>query len=545
MRSRFNTRSHALLVASITLVGTIGACSSDCPKGTVASGSLCKYSEKNANADSARDAGSADEAAAADAGRTSSAHGGKAGASSGASDAETPAMHGAAGTAGAADGGTGGSPSASGASGAGGSPAVSKTCSDEGSLRCAAAGAPDRDQCTGGRWTTGPACAAGQVCTGKASCSPVNDHCRGSGGQAVCDGTGNLLLCDDDATLSAKQTCMSESHCQAGLANRKCAICIPNQEHNCTGTTLGVCAADGQSFMKVTDCQTAALCNKMLGACTTAVCEPNKAACQGDNLTMCNSDGTAIASMTRCNPGMCDKAGGDCNQCNPGEKKCADSNVMTCNAQGQGYDPSPCPNNGKCVGMGQCVACSVDSDCSSMTTNSGCKVGYCANARCATKNAADNTKCNMLLGAGVCSVGSCIGCPNSAYCAANSPLEPVCDPILQTCGQCSGSTGCTAGKVCSLYNTCIDDTSTPRANIITSCSAGCASGSCSGGYPGCTPACHGDPYTDCPAGPGGRVPGCGKYKVDPSNNQYCMYSCSVNSDCPAGSTCAGTDCVVP
>jgi hypothetical protein len=375
-----------------------------------------------------------------------------------------------------------------------------------------------------------------QPCT--VNCPVVNDHCRGSGGQAVCDGSGSLLVCNADSSLGSEQKCLSESHCQAGLTSRKCAICLPNQDHDCNGASLEICAPDGQSFVKLTDCETVALCNKMLGACTPAICEANKPGCEGDTLTLCNADGSAFASKKPCSAGMCDQAGGDCNQCVPGSKKCSGNSVQTCNAAGQAYDSSACPNNGKCAGTGQCVACTADSDCAAMT--SGCNVGYCgSDQRCAAKAAPDAvTTCSTGLGgSGVCSRGSCVGCIDDSTCAARSPRTPICDALFKSCGECSGSRGCTAGKVCSLDNRCIDSTPPPSSTTVKACSAGsCSSISCNT-WDWCSAPCNFD--MDCPAPTGADSVYCEVPSPGPTG--YCYYSC-ISGTCPSGMTCRNSVC---
>ena len=385
-----------------------------------------------------------------------------------------------------------------------------------------------------------PAPDAAKPCT--VDCPEVNEHCRGSDGAAVCDGQGTMLLCNADASVASSQRCQSETHCQAGLASRMCARCLPNQDHRCTGATLEVCAPDGQSYVEQESCASISLCNAMLGACTPQVCEPDRPVCQGDVLAICNAGGSGFARMTPCAAGMCDLAGGDCNQCVPGSKRCSSNALETCKDDGQGYERSDCPDNGKCVGSGQCVACTLDSDCRSLTT--GCKVGYCgSDQRCATKNAPDRvTTCSLLFGsAGMCSRGSCVGCIDDASCASN-PSGPICDFLFQSCGECSGSRGCPAGKVCSLDNHCISDTSTnpPPTTTFTlrPCSDGaCPSSSCQS-WNWCSQPCTTE--SDCPKPTGQEFVTCDKS----GSSGYCYYHCPGGAPCPSGTTCnGGLSCV--
>ncbi|HEX4353357.1 MAG TPA: DUF4215 domain-containing protein, partial [Polyangiales bacterium] len=355
---------------------------------------------------------------------------GRSGAGAGApTDADSAGASGQAGGTAAADGGG----------------TIAESCTTESTLRCAAA-TGQREQCTGGHWRAAMACATGQTCSDLApnqgSCISLSDACRGSEGKTICDPQGTLIVCNSDGSAGASQPCKSLRHCQQGLASGACADCIPSSEYHCDGATLQVCAADGKSFIKQTDCATAALCNALIGMCTSATCTPNQFACQGDTLEQCNGDGTGFTSMSSCAKGMCDATGSDCNLCQPGVKSCDQRTVLTCNASGQGYDHAACAGTQTCVGAGRCVDCASDDDCSALTQ--GCKIGYCfpgLNA-CGTKNATDQTtRC----ASGVCSAGACVQCGLDADC---SGATPYCATSTHTCAACTASAGCTTSQTC-------------------------------------------------------------------------------------------------
>jgi hypothetical protein len=418
-------------------------------------------------------------------------------------------------------------------------------------MRCAAGGSGLRERCIGGYWTASSACATAETCTAAGVCSAIAELCRGSGGQAVCDGQGALLVCNPDATVASQQLCKGAAHCRAGLASGSCAACIPNEEHHCSGVTLEVCAADGTGFTKVTDCPTAALCNELVGKCTTATCDAGKTACMGDTLTRCNADGTGFTNQTACGSGLCDAAGGDCNVCQPGEKSCDQNNVLTCNAEGQRRDSAACPSGGKCVGAGKCVACTADGDCSSMT--SGCKVGSCGtDYSCTSKNAPDQvTKCSTASGAGVCQAGSCVPCIGDGDCA-NRPGTPICSQ--NSCVACTNTRGCTSSQTCtdagcvancgngvvdpseecdagpgSAWPTTICDASTCKRKIYTACDANCSSpNTCAGaGVNVCARLCQS--VTDCYPNPPAHDVAC--------MSSICAVKCGASGSCPNGMHC--------
>jgi hypothetical protein len=369
------------------------------------------------------------------------------------------------GTSGVGPGGTAGAAGEAG----GGGPTV-EACTSAGATRCSMQGAGARDECKDGIWTAGSPCAAGEACvadptSNEAKCITVAELCRGSGGMTICDGQGSLIQCNADESIKMQMTCQSAKHCEAGKAAGACAVCIPAEEHKCSGVTLQVCSADGMTFVKDVDCETAGLCNAMAGMCTDAVCAAGKTVCNGNTLVTCNADGTAVAKSTPCAGGTCDQAGGDCNMCEPGSKKCQGDQVMTCDATGQIFKASNCGSDKpRCIGLGQCVACSGNSDCSKLSA--GCKVGVCSGNSCTAQNAANGKSCATATGkAGTCQGGTC---ECTKQCSGKSCGPDGCD------GQCPNLCG---SKMCvgSSCVDCINDYNCPDNT------ASCQVGACNGG----------------------------------------------------------------
>ncbi|HKU39484.1 MAG TPA: hypothetical protein VJR89_15100 [Polyangiales bacterium] len=519
------------LVAALALFwATRTACTAvDCPSGSTERGGQCtiEREELDATVSSTR-IDSLDPEAGINPRDAELALGG-----AGASGA---AANGGAGATGSAAAGSGGNTAGSFGNTAGTAVSSADPCSSEGATRCSALGEGKREQCKDGGWMPAEACSDGQTCvveaSGRGVCVKRAEVCRGNGGKAVCDAQGSLMICNADESLESQTMCQSPRLCQAGVAARACAMCLPNEEHRCTGKTLERCAADGMSFAKAMECETAALCNKTAGLCTSSACAPDKTSCDGALLQVCNADGTAFKSTLTCGTGTtCDATGGDCNTCEPGSTKCEGDMVATCDATGQSYTASACPAGSHCVGLGQCVECASNADCAGLTKD--CKIGVCSKNTCSAQNQPGGTSCAAAGGKpGACVLGAC-------------QCTPQCDGKMCGADGCGGTCppGCAGGLMCA-GDRCVDCQSDDQCSNLNGaqgciegyCEAGtcrvrnapatkscgssgtCRAGSC------CTP--------DCKNKCGGADDGCGG---------TCTGKCSGGATCKDG-TCCTTKC---
>lgn len=528
-------RISSLNVTAGILAAALGmSCTTiDCPPGTVGQSGNCVEMSALTDGDAGGTSSLEGGAAAADGGD----NGAKSGAGSPSENGASPGGMSGGGSGAAGAGAAAGSSGAgaSGAAGVGAAGSADEPCMEAAAQRCSTSGAGTREMCSNGVWTVAPPCASNETCVddaGATQCVLVAELCRGNGEQTVCDTQGTLIVCNADESIGSMMACESAMHCQVGSAAGTCAICIPKEEHRCTGTALEQCADDGMSFVSSMTCQTEALCNPMLGKCTEAVCEPETKSCDGNNLVTCNESGTAVASMERCATGMCDGAGGDCNQCAPGAKKCEGDMVMTCDATGQTYEPMPCPNGDKCVGVGQCVECSENGDCGDLTQ--GCKVGVCMRNACMAGNAPNRTECTASGSKpGRCSSGTCV-------------CEPQCGG--KECGDngCNGSCGsCTGGTKCSNTFECVECTATSDCRSSNPCQRGtCSGGSCSfapvnGGRCEGTGTCRNGTCCQgsCEGKCGGDDDGCGGTCPDRCSGKTCDKGQCLT--CPPGKTGCG------
>jgi hypothetical protein len=544
-----------LSLAYLCLALTLAACKATCRSGTKLVNGVCRQDGAATAADSGASTDGGDPRSenegGVDAGARTSV--GVAGANAGSGNA----------AAGAQASGEGGSPAPIAGSGnASTDPMASapatETCAMVGATRCSMQGQNMRETCVSGAWVASDACAASEVCTddaGAVVCRPVEELCKGSNGAPVCDGQGTMFLCNADGTVNTMEVCESARLCQAGLATSSCPICLAKEQFRCMEVSLEVCADDGKSFVKLQDCDNPGLCNETVGECTTAVCVPNEFSCQGNTLKKCNGDGSAFdeAATMDCGTSVCDADGADCNRCEPGQKICMGNAAAVCDMAGQMHVTMPCPNGQKCQGAGQCVDCTADTDCASLTRD--CKVGACENFECVAKDARSGTSCMAGSRPGTCQSGGKCECtkqcskPCGDGCGGDCPDtcgSMMCEYERDRCVQClddgdcrqlNSSNGCSVG-MCNRSNGRCEESH--RDGTDCSFMAG-VTGQCSRGECTCASRCD---STHCNRDECGRTcedsPCTGNQECNTSNNRCEMVAqelpvtpCGSISDCNA------------
>jgi hypothetical protein len=432
-----------------------------------------------------------------------------------------------------------GAPDAGAGAGNGGASSI-ETCGAEAALRCAVAGTGRRERCQAGQWKSTTACAASEVCLGDGECQAVTELCRGSAGQAVCDGM-VLHVCNQDGTEAAQHSCASGRQCQAGITDRDCAACPPG-EYRCTGAKLERCSDDGKRWELENTCDSAGLCNVAAHGCTKAACLPNSFTCLEDMLRKCRDDQSGFVDAEACAPDTCDAKAGKCLVCVPGKQSCDGSNALTCNADGSRQDRRACTNATPFCsdGSGQCVQCTGANPRECPSPALTCREASCnlGSGVCETQISPEGTDCaTLVLSGGRCNpLGNCVECLNDSQCDRAN---------FQGCslfGQCVDVAGCgnrvvdvLAGEECDptarnwSTDTCDPDRCARR--IYQSCgplSGRCERDQCSAARV-CAGAC--DSSSDCPPLPG--------YGVACSAAGECYVSCGAgqNSSCPLGLFC--------
>lgn len=321
-----------------------------------------------------------------------------------------------------------------------------------GAIRCSNRGGPQRERCEDDQWIAAEPCTDGEVCdinntSEPGTCIKTSDLCRGSAGMSVCDGA-IMHRCSESAVPLEQEECASERHCIIGLNNGACAICLPG-EYRCNGAVLEQCASNGSGFLFDEVCPSEAFCSASAGACTDATCLKGRWNCDGDMLQQCNQEQTAFEDFEPCDPGMCDKEGGQCYVCTPGNFVCEGNTVVSCDASGQDENRQKCPQDTPyCIGKGKCVECETDSDCIESDPDP-CKEYYCSvDSTCKTENLQEGDSCGTSSVPMMCDEkGDCVVCRNDDDCG----LGQVCNSSHDSCDQiamaCSNGY-CPAGGTC-------------------------------------------------------------------------------------------------
>ena len=180
-------------------------------------------------------------------------------------------------------------------------------------------------------------------------------------------------------------------------------------------------------------------------------------------------------AIDNCSPDPCNQG----NVCSPEVCSADSNNQPICTPDPGSAAGNACapPDGGTCDGQGNCVACTVDSDCED---NNECTDNACVSGACVFDNN-DNNQCSVGGLPGTCNAGVCEGLCAPDTCQDNG-IEcqtDVCDPANGSCNtQNDGiNTGCDLGSgpgVCDGQGACVE------CNMDSQCASGetCVNNAC-------------------------------------------------------------------
>lgn len=298
--------------------------------------------------------------------------------------------------------------------------------SDAGAAASGGSGSGGTDSGLGG--TGGGVGGAGGGSLGGAGGGTLGDECVGrAGGEVFCSGSARISCGTGEVTLEVRE-CPSIQHCTLGTG-ADCAPCLPNQ-HECRGPSLYTCNLSATGFEHVRDCTGTEPCNAQAGACDSRACLPDQRRCQGDDLQLCNDDQTAFILFEACDPGLCDSVALVCDVCQAGSAGCENSSArVSCSESGEVETVADCPTaTPHCVGGGNCVECSLPSDC---RPDNGCFSATCSSNECRTQPLDSGEPCSFDGGQVCDGAGRCVECVESQDCASGDVCRSnACEPNL-------------------------------------------------------------------------------------------------------------------
>ena len=476
---RLLRREAVLAFLAIDLfLGAVSACTEECPSGYKRDGSVCARTH-DGMAQSA-EAGSTPADAPATPAAVGNAGGGQGGtqlAQARSSSGGTQAPAGA--SSGGAQASTGGSAAGTGASvnpsvspagsnaGTGGQGTGDVCSGHAGEIVCdgAALHHCSADGKTASQETcmTEGLCLIGKATGGCALCNPGTFRCTGA----------ELDMCSDAGQYVKSQDCATEALCKEDAGRCTEMLCEPNAV-SCSsdGSTLKTCNADGSAFANSASCGNAG-CNATLKMCNK--CVPGMRMCSGNSVTVCSADGQSSNTM------QCVATGGECMMSACQNGACTETKKPS---------GSACSGGKKCDSGGQCVACISAQDCPDPgpCSDRKCSAGVCSptmkasGASCGTNMQCDDGRCEQKpCGNGTMDPGE--QCDPKAPAYVNSGGACVSDcrlssSVYRTCGtqgdECwRGSL--TDGWLCSGVGICTKDCTSGGSSL---CSAAGQSTTC-------------------------------------------------------------------
>ena len=224
---------------------------------------------------------------------------------------------------------------------------------------------------------------AADSATRTATTSGSREMCRGNAGAVLCDGAGVLYRCGDDGTIESSEPCASARHCQLGVADARCALCLP-VEYRCDGDLLERCDPDGRGFGQVERCPSG-MCDAQRGTCASSHNGSFGDGGFGDGSFGDSSFGDGSFGDGSCAAGQCVQCreDQDCSGASACQQDYCRASDNTCQRRPRSTG-SPCGDDQVCDATGRCVECTADVHCGDnalcLANACQCQRGHVANA---------------------------------------------------------------------------------------------------------------------------------------------------------------------
>lgn len=336
------------------------------------------------------------------------------------------------------------------------------------------------------------ACGPTDPCTGDLSvCDPDARICVGCVTAADCGAAESCVegacrfVCDQNADCEPGQRCdLASGSCVVGCdtdidcpGGQRCAsgaciaivsqICSPSAS-DCDGNDLLVCLSDGSAFER-SPCPTGTVCSSSPAgaACEAQICSPGTSECfDSRTRAVCAADGLseeliACTGGATCSGGVCRAA----SICTPNALLCDGGDAYRCNAAGTDTSLVDTCSATEICAAGACVStagrCTTGLDCPALPTSCDGNVrvsfragGACVGGTCDYSAVQRRTNCELT--GQVCdeATASCVepACPlTEADCPFSAPLL---DPSACACVACLSNDDCGSGQSCS-DGTCV------------------------------------------------------------------------------------------
>ena len=377
-------------------------------------------------------------------------------------------------------------------------------CSNSGSLYSCIACSNDGD-C--GHLSLTPYCNSGTC----GACKTSDDSGCSSATASKCFDTGSAYICTTCSVDSDCNHLSSIPYCNSGT----CGECKTSDNSGCSSATASKCI-DPLSIAQCTGCSTNSDCSHLSSTpyCNSGICgfcsTSTNAGCNSVSASKCSASSGSTFSCTTCS------LDSDCSNL---------SSTPYCNGGTCGLcrisDNTGCgtPTASKCVDTGsayECTTCSSDTDCNHLSQTIYCNSGTCG--KCKTS---DNNGCSSETASKCTSPGSgnpCTACSVDSDCSHISST-PYCNS--GTCGACKTSDN--SGCLSEIASKCTNSGS------FYSCSACSVDADCN--HLSTTPYCNSGTCGSCKASNNNGCLTVALSKCTNSGPNYFCTTCSVDSDC--------------